>query len=472
MKSPLFSLLILFFSHSLVNAQVFAPLTAGGDKTDLAAALCRDAEGNAVLAGWTQSFGDTLGDALISSFDAQGRPNWTRSFGGSLDDGISSIQALPDGGFILAGHTASFGAGLCDFYLLRLDAAGDTVWTRSIGTEMDEASSGIALAADGNYLVTGFIEEPILGFRMAALFKVSPAGEVLWHQEYNLATWCGTAGLCLNEAGEIFLFGTAADVFLGEEDLFVVKTDAAGNPLWQSRISLPGMQHVYAMAMKDGECYLTGFHAQSMTAGRDLFLAHLGTEGALIQFTSLAAEGDQVGRAIALNEEGACLVTGWDGGSGTVQIPFLKFGSSSCELQRAVSIGGAGNDFAYALLPVGNDFILAGKTDQSADGTLDAMLLRVDADGSPLEWQPAEERHSFTVFPNPCVNELYIQLPTGAGALRTATFTDAVGHRFVLEPLISGGQARVNLPSMPSGIYLLHCIFERGEATRAVWVSP
>ena len=64
---------------------------------------------------------------------AQAQQRWTRTYGGARDDEGYSAQQASDGGYIVTGYTHSFGAGSNDVYLIKTNAAGDTLWTRTYG---------------------------------------------------------------------------------------------------------------------------------------------------------------------------------------------------------------------------------------------------------------------------------------------------------------------------------------------------
>ena len=49
---------------------------------------------------------------------------WAKAYGGNNGDSASSIQQTSDGGYIVAGYTKSFGAGILDFWVLKLDPTG------------------------------------------------------------------------------------------------------------------------------------------------------------------------------------------------------------------------------------------------------------------------------------------------------------------------------------------------------------
>jgi hypothetical protein len=56
-----------------------------------------------------------------------------------LDRAYSIIQSS-DGGYVVAGYNGSFGAGVRDFYVVKLDSSGNVVWTKTIGgSDWDEA---------------------------------------------------------------------------------------------------------------------------------------------------------------------------------------------------------------------------------------------------------------------------------------------------------------------------------------------
>jgi hypothetical protein len=91
--------------------------------------------GDCILAGrlgttnddrWT-SARRSISDAWLLKVDSEGNELWNKTFGGSNYDSVSSVQPTRDGGFILAGITDSFGAGMTDAWLLKVDADRNTV---------------------------------------------------------------------------------------------------------------------------------------------------------------------------------------------------------------------------------------------------------------------------------------------------------------------------------------------------------
>ena len=100
--------------------------TLGGTGDDKAQSIMQTTDAGFVVAGYTNSFGAGNYDMYIVKLNNSGTLQWSRTLGGSGDDQAQSITKTNDGGFIVAGYTESFGAGVKDFYIVKFDANGNT----------------------------------------------------------------------------------------------------------------------------------------------------------------------------------------------------------------------------------------------------------------------------------------------------------------------------------------------------------
>ncbi|ACI20028.1 hypothetical protein [Dictyoglomus thermophilum] len=100
--------------------------TFGGKSDDVAASVQQTSDGGYIVAGGTASFGAGRVDVYIIKLDKDGNKMWEKTFGGSDNDLACSIQQTSDGGYIVAGGTTSFGAGGIDVYIIKLDSNGNT----------------------------------------------------------------------------------------------------------------------------------------------------------------------------------------------------------------------------------------------------------------------------------------------------------------------------------------------------------
>jgi hypothetical protein len=83
---------------------------------------------------------------------------WTRTYGGSNNDCASSVQQTAEGGYIVAGYTKSFGVGTLTYpnmWLVKTNSQGDTLWTRTYGGTSEDQASSVAQTSGGGYIVAG-----------------------------------------------------------------------------------------------------------------------------------------------------------------------------------------------------------------------------------------------------------------------------------------------------------------------------
>ncbi|GAG12994.1 unnamed protein product, partial [marine sediment metagenome] len=94
--------------------------------------------------------------SVFFTFEAiQACQSWSRTFGGSENDLGYSVQQTTGSGYILLGDAVSYGAGSADFWLIKTDLQGNKQWDRTFGgSEMDWGSS-VQQTADGGYILLG-----------------------------------------------------------------------------------------------------------------------------------------------------------------------------------------------------------------------------------------------------------------------------------------------------------------------------
>ena len=128
----------------------------GGAGGENAISLIETSEGGYALAGLTDSYGAGSDDFWLIKTDSAGKAEWNRTYGGDNYDHAWSVAQTRDGGYALAGDTKSFGAGGYDFWLVKTDASGGMQWSQAYGgTGFDHALS-VVQTDDGGYALAGY----------------------------------------------------------------------------------------------------------------------------------------------------------------------------------------------------------------------------------------------------------------------------------------------------------------------------
>lgn len=130
--------------------------TYGGGANDYCQAMVKTDDSGYVLAGPTRSFGAGGADFWLVKTDMEGNMLWSKTYGGTGDESVNSMFLTDDNGFAIAGMTASFGVGNGDLWLVKTDSDGTAQWNVTHGgTSADCAFSVIQDSGDG-YVLAGF----------------------------------------------------------------------------------------------------------------------------------------------------------------------------------------------------------------------------------------------------------------------------------------------------------------------------
>lgn len=197
----------------------------GGDEEDYLEKIIAT-EGGYLLAGATESFGHGELDAYVIKIDAAGNRIWSRAFGGTDDDRAHDIIETDDG-YMMVGTTDSFGRRYNDVYVVKMNKNGNRIWHKAYGGSKDE--EGFAIVADeGGYVIAGKAESYSGGLRSDLyLFKIDENGKLLWERVYGGDEDDVGYDLAVTNDGYIIV-GETADNRTRKTDVFIVKTDKNG----------------------------------------------------------------------------------------------------------------------------------------------------------------------------------------------------------------------------------------------------
>lgn len=201
----------------------------GGSNFDVAYSIQQTADGGYILAGETLSFGAGLTSVYILKLNGNGEEEWDRTYGGERWNYAYSIKQTTDGGYIVTGETDSFGKGRSDFYIIKLDNEGNKVWEKVYGgSEVDYAYS-IQQTTDGGYIVAGSRESFGAGEYDFYVIKLDSNGNKIWEKTYggNLSDIAHSVQQTTD--GGYIIAGSTESFGVGSSDVYVIKTDSLGN---------------------------------------------------------------------------------------------------------------------------------------------------------------------------------------------------------------------------------------------------
>lgn len=131
------------------------------DRDSAALSIQQTIDGGYIVAGHNEGF-DLNNNIWIIKLNSVGTIEWQKHFGGSLTDYSYSIKQTLDGGYIMAGTTASTDGditsnqGGTDALVVKLSATGTQEWQKTLGGSTEDFAQSIVETSSGEYILTGF----------------------------------------------------------------------------------------------------------------------------------------------------------------------------------------------------------------------------------------------------------------------------------------------------------------------------
>lgn len=246
--------------------------TFGGDSTDYGYDIHKTYDGGFVIVGSSKSFGSSKKDVYLIRVNAYGDTQWTRTIGGGGDDEGRSVRQTVDSGFVICGTTNSWGAGYTDVYLVKTDSAGNTLWSKTYGGPGGEAGSAVRQTVDSGFVLIGSTGSFGEGYSSIYAVRTDRNGDSLWATTYggNKADF-GSSVEATQDGGYVFV-GSTASYGLGCSDAYLIKTDPYGNVDWQQTYGGTREDRAYSVYESAAGGFALAGTTESFSSGIDIYL--------------------------------------------------------------------------------------------------------------------------------------------------------------------------------------------------------
>jgi hypothetical protein len=285
----LFVLASLLFISSVGASSTMWSQTYGSGKEG-ANSLVETSDGGYAIAGGTASFGAGESDFWLIKTDANGNMEWNQTYGGAESEMAHSLVETSDGGYAIAGYTHSFGAGGSDFWLVKTDANGNVEWNQTYGGAGNDYARALIETSDGGYVIAGHADpfgvDIFSGGRDFLVIKTDSYGNMEWNQTYSDSPTNSCSDLVeTNDGGYLLAGGTGR--YLVEANIWLIKTDEMGNMEWNQRYG--GRDHAGANSLvetSDGGYALAGYTTSVYAGPADFWLVKTDEYGNIPEFPS------------------------------------------------------------------------------------------------------------------------------------------------------------------------------------------
>ena len=287
-------------------------------------------------------------DFSLIKLNALGDTLWTRSYGGPDEENFEAIDQTADGGYILAGFTSSF-SNAFHIYLIRTNSLGDTLWTKLLMAPQNGTAESIQQTTDGGFIITGGVLTSV--FLEVGLIKTDSMGNIQWSKSYgNNYSQQGNCVLQTSDGGYI-VTGTIDGFGAGNSDALLIKTDVNGNIMWDYTYGGLDNDIIYAICKNYNGYILAGFTKSFGAGPYDVYLIRTDLNGTILWSKTYGGPGSEEAWSVERTTDGGFIAAGYtySFGGGNTDAYLLKINQNGDTLWTK-TYGDNGSQDAYSFL--------------------------------------------------------------------------------------------------------------------------
>ncbi|TKJ36898.1 hypothetical protein CEE37_14375 [candidate division LCP-89 bacterium B3_LCP] len=301
--------------------------TFGGNCRDFGFCVQQTSDGGYIIVGRTASYGAGDKDVYLIKTDASGTEQWSRAFGGSSYDMGNSVQQTSDGGYIITGTTWSYGDGGSDVYLIKTNCSGTEQWSRTFGGSSDDMGLSVQQTSDGGYIIAGHTESFGAGDTDAYLIRTDISGIVLWHRTFGGSERDESNCVQQTSDGGYIIVGNTRSYDTINGDIYLISTDVSGNEQWCKTFGWDMEEEGYSVQQTSNGGYIIVGNTKSYgTLIGDIYLISTDISGNEQWCKTFGGDEAEDGWSVQQTSDGGYIIVGFTHsyGAGKSDILLIK----------------------------------------------------------------------------------------------------------------------------------------------------
>ena len=341
-------------------------------------AVRQTSDGGYIIAGWNGP-SEVNADVLLLKTNAAGDSLWARSIDApGWASGVSVLQTLDGGYLVLADYQGNTG----EFWLIKTDANGNMVWNQFKGySDRNEVASEVQPTSDGGYIVIGTTNLGGGDFDIW-LVKTGPGGETQWYREKGFGDRQEFGASIQQTAdGGYLMVGTTYGGGSAQHSMWLVKTYADGSTHWYKTIPTGEAQAKGIRKTTDGAYVIMGDVMQD--GRRVVALVKCDDSGNMPWAKPNDGSGDFRGGEVQQTGDGGFMVAGtrWLDSSSGSDFCLIKFDGTGNTLWTK-TFGSGDDDCHSGGQTADGGYILCGSTSTPGVDGCRVWLVKTDPDGN------------------------------------------------------------------------------------------
>jgi hypothetical protein len=309
---------------------------------------------------------------------------WERTYGGAHF--ARSVEQTSDGGYVFAGYVNFHAGTLLDAYLAKTDPSGTLLWEKAFGGADIDMAECVQQTSDGGYVLVGETESYGAANYDVYLVKTDASGNLVWQKTFgDSGTDTGYSVKQTSDGGYIVVGNTYK--YGGFTNVYLIKTDSSGNLTWQKGFGGADYEWGYSVQQTSDGGYIIGGATDSYGAGgTDAYLVKTDSSGNLVWQKTFGGGGTEYAFEVPHTSEGGYIFAGETGTGPGLYDGYLVKTDSSGNLVWQKTYGGTDEDTLNSVQQTRDGgYIAAGVTSSFGQEGL-AYLVKTNPSGN-LQWQ-------------------------------------------------------------------------------------
>jgi hypothetical protein len=354
-------------------------------------------------------------DYWIVKMDASRNIIWNKLLGGNSEEYAQDIQQTSDGGYIVAGYSFSSATGDVtgtnhgnfDFWIVKLDGAGNIIWNKLLGGSGNDLAYSIQQVSVGGYIVAGYslssangdVSGTNHGSDDSWIVRLDNDGNIKWDlllggsgsdKAYSIHETTD-GGFIVGGISTSSANGNVTDINHGLTDYWIIKLNAGGSIAWNKLLGGSRDDNLQSIQQTSGTEFIVAGFSNSSASGdvtgvnhsgfagtQDYWILSLDKNGNIIWNKLLGGSGNDFAYSIQQTTDGGSIVAGYSFSSANGDVTNVNHGSSDywiVKLNEAGDItwnkliGGSGSDEAHCIHQTADGgYIVAGFSNSSFNG--------------------------------------------------------------------------------------------------------
>ena len=442
MKKIYATFILIFLQAAVTYSQTIFQKTYGGSNAEWGNAVIPLSDGSYIIAGSTNTFGAGNYDFYLLKLNNNGDTLWTKTYGGAQDDIATAAQQTSDGGFIIVGHSSSAPtAGNSDICLVKTDGNGNLLWSKNYGGAETDEGYAVQQTADGGFVIAGnTLSFSGDGTSDGLLIKTNSSGDTAMTRLMRGLFDDWSYSVVQANDGGYLLFGVTTNFGPGIYDLFVQKITTGGFTQWAKAYGGFAFEYGFTL-LKTINGYAIAGQTSTFGAGdMDMYLLNLDSSGNVLWSKTYGGNVTDVPYAAAQTTDGGFILGGYTTSFGGHD-NYLVRTDNSGNMLWSKTYGGSDDDEIYSVKQTADGgFIAVGHTYSFGAGLSDIYVIKTDSAGN----SGCNQASPATIAGTPSTQTVNFTPPSGSGlSVFNPSFTTAGGCSVNTLCLVTGTEQEI-----------------------------